>query len=75
MSAVEASDVYSNIVNLIEEANTIVLEANAALKDLKAKIEPIGMDSLGDEVYINHANSTQLESRILNILNRKSQGK
>ncbi|KAI4466136.1 netrin/laminin-related [Holotrichia oblita] len=73
VNAEKASEAYSTIVTLLQEANETASEANGILQKLGEEIEPTDMDSLYDKVYIMSANASQLENRILNILNLRSQ--
>lgn len=75
MNAEKASEAYATIVALLQQANETASEANRIFHKLKEEIEPTNMDSLYDKVYIMSANASQLENRILNILNLRSQGK
>ncbi|GJQ67201.1 hypothetical protein Trydic_g8109 [Trypoxylus dichotomus] len=72
VNAEKASEAYATIATLLQQANETASEANAILKKLREEVEPTGMDSLYDKVYMMSANASQLQSRIGNILNLRS---
>ncbi|KRT80328.1 hypothetical protein AMK59_7971 [Oryctes borbonicus] len=75
VNAEKASEAYATIATLLQQANETALEASIILRKLKQEIEPSGMDSLYDKVYMMSANASQLENRIRNILKLRSPGK